>query len=259
MKIELDIRKTIEENAARYFEESKKAKGKIDAVRAIIEKSKLELERLEEKELEVEKKEVVEKREKKWFEKFRWFISSEGFLCIGGRDATSNEIVIKKHTDPSDIVFHTEMSGSPFFVVKSEGKPIGEITLNEVGIATASFSRAWKQGIGYLDVFYVNPDQVSKEAKSGEYIAKGAFMIYGKKNIIRAEPGLAIGKTEEGMWMCGPRGAVHALCKEYYIVRQGKDRPSDIAKMLVKKHGGDSDEIIRCMPAGTSRVSKATN
>jgi len=47
---------------------------------------------------------------KEWYEKFRWFISSDDFLILGGRDATSNEIVIKKHTEKNDLVFHR-----PFF------------------------------------------------------------------------------------------------------------------------------------------------
>ena len=46
-----------------------------------------------------EKKEnhkYLDSPEKKPYMKFRWFISSDGFLCLGGRDATSNEIIIKK-------------------------------------------------------------------------------------------------------------------------------------------------------------------
>lgn len=31
-----------------------------------------------------------------WFEKFNWFISSEGYLVLSGRDAQQNEILIKR-------------------------------------------------------------------------------------------------------------------------------------------------------------------
>jgi len=34
---------------------------------------------------------------------------------------------------------------------------------------------------------------VSKKAPSGEYISKGSFMVYGKKNIIKTELKLGIG------------------------------------------------------------------
>ncbi|MBW2992911.1 DUF814 domain-containing protein, partial [Candidatus Woesearchaeota archaeon] len=146
--------------------------------------------------LEKIKKEKIIKKEtkepktitkKEWYEKFRWFYSSEGFLCIGGRDATTNEIVVKKHTEPNDIIFHTEMAGSPFFIIKTKGKRPDKQTLEECAQATASYSKAWKLGIASTDTFYVKPDQVTKEAKTGEFIARGAFMIYGKKNFINAD------------------------------------------------------------------------
>lgn len=255
MIIKLDTRKSLEENAAVYFEHAKKAKSKLQKIREVIGKAERELADLEEREsIEKVKEEKEQKREKKWFEKFRWFISSDGFLCIGGRDATSNEIVVKKHTTPSDIVFHADLSGSPFFVVQSEGKPIPQQTINEAAEATGAFSRAWKQGLGYLEVFYVKPEQVSKEAKAGEYVSKGAFMVYGKKNILRVGVKCAIGRTEDGLWMCGPESAVEKHCKNYFQVTFGRDKPSDAAKTLRKKLGGDVDDIIRALPPGPVKL-----
>ena len=136
------------------------------------------------KEMTAPVKKQKSKRKQDWYEKFHWFISSEGFLCIGGRDATTNEIVIKKHTDKEDFVFHTEAPGSPFFVIKTEsgeGKEPTKKTFEEVALATGVFSKAWKLGLSSTEVFMVKPEHVSKEAQSGEYIAKGAFMIYGKR------------------------------------------------------------------------------
>ena len=126
MKIILKLNKTVQENAAIYFEKSKKAKKKLDGALEAIERSKKNLEKEKKKYAQKKEKEDAKpvKREvkKHWYDKFRWFVSSEGFLVIGGRDATTNEIVIKKHTDKEDVVFHTDMSGSPFFVVKSNIK-----------------------------------------------------------------------------------------------------------------------------------------
>lgn len=31
------------------------------------------------------------------FEKFYWFISSENYLVIGGKDQQQNEIIVKRH------------------------------------------------------------------------------------------------------------------------------------------------------------------
>ncbi|MFH1439188.1 MAG: NFACT RNA binding domain-containing protein [Candidatus Woesearchaeota archaeon] len=222
MRITFSLNKTVEQNAAVYFEKAKKAKKKLDGALEAIENSKKKLAKLEKEKVEVKKQEIKVKAKTEWYEKFRWFISSEGFLVIGGRDATTNEIVIKKFTDKDDIVFHTDMSGSPFFVVKcneqvvskkidekvddksvktreksakitldeesvkAKSKPT-KITLQEVSDATASFSRAWKLGMSTLDVFYVKPDQVSKTPQSGEFLPKGAFVIRGKTNYLRPE------------------------------------------------------------------------
>ena len=60
---------------------------------------------------------------KEWFEKFRHFTTSDGFLVVAGKDTVSNEVLIKKYTKQEDVVFHAEITGSPFVVVKAEGKP----------------------------------------------------------------------------------------------------------------------------------------
>jgi len=255
----LDLKKTVEQNAAEYFEKAKRLKRKAEGARKAVETMKLRLaELLEKQKIEEEKeakKQTVVKKELKWYEKFHWFHSSDGFLIVCGRDATSNEIVVKKHADPSDIVFHTETPGSPFCVVKSEGKPIGENTINETAQFCASYSRMWKLGVGVADVFWANPDQVTKEAKTGEYIGKGAFMVYGKKNFIRGvNLKLAIGVMKDGSVMSGPLNAVKKHCEKYLNIDQGGEKPSDVAKKIAKKLKiDDLDAIIRVLP-GPCRV-----
>ena len=110
-EIELYFNRSVGENASLYYEQAKKARKKVEGARAALASSRLRLE-----ELGREKEAAAKPVKKEWFEKFRWFVSSEGFLCIGGRDATTNEIVVKKHVEKDDLVFHTEMAGSPFFV-----------------------------------------------------------------------------------------------------------------------------------------------
>lgn len=251
MEIKLDINKSIEENASLYFDNVKKLKKKLNGAKIALTISKQKLNNIDEIKLPQINKKIEIKKE--WYEKFRWFYSSEDFLCIGGRDATSNEIIIKKHTEKNDIVFHTDMAGSPFFIIKVKDKKPTEITLNEVAQATASFSKAWKLGLGTLDVFYVNPDQVTKEANAGEYLSKGSFMIRGKTNYIRPEIKLSIG-IKESKIICGPVNAIKKHTKENYELVPGDIKPSDIAKKLSKKFNIHTDEIIRAIPAGNSKL-----
>jgi predicted ribosome quality control (RQC) complex YloA/Tae2 family protein len=241
--------KSVEQNAEVYYEKAKKAKQKIEGARKALSASRKELEAALTKAVAASETLQAKKRKPEWYEKFRWFISSEGFLVIGGRDAPTNEIVIKKHTDKGDVVFHTDMAGSPFFVIKSEGRPIGDATMRETADATASYSRAWKTGLATTQVFHVSPEQVSKTAQSGEYVSRGAFMIYGKTNYIENRMRLAIGLVE-GRTIGGPVGAVRARTDKFFEVVQGEGKPSDIAKRIKKRIGGELDDIIRFLPSG---------
>ena len=256
----LDLKKSIDENAAVYFERAKKIKKKIEGAGKALSDNLKKLKELELKKekIDSEKSKTRESKERKheWYEKFRWFISSEGFLVIGGRDATSNEVVIKKHTDTNDLVFHTDMAGSPFFVVKSENKAVGEKTKEEAADATCTFSRAWKLGLQTSSVFYVNTSQVSKKTQSGEYMGKGAFMIYGKTNYINNKINLAVGLNKNQQVMSGPLEAIKKNCEKYVVLEQGSEKSSAVAKYIRHKIGSSVDEIIRALPSGGFKVKK---
>ena len=78
-------------------------------------------------------------RNKEWYERYRWFITSDGLLAIGGRDASSNSAIIRKHLEEQDLVFHAEIHGSPFFILKnSHSLDNIDRSLLEVGQATVS-------------------------------------------------------------------------------------------------------------------------
>lgn len=259
-RLVLDLGKSIDQNASSYFEKAKKIKRKLlGAEKALKENLKKLRELSEKKEKDLLERSIEEKlkeRKQEWYEKFRWFLSSKGFLVVGGRDATSNEIVVKKHTDANDLVLHTDMAGSPFFVIKSIGSKIDSKTIEEAADATCTFSRAWKLGLHTTSVFYVSPEQVSKKAKSGEYMGKGAFMIYGKTNYIDNKVNLAIGISQSQQIMSGPVDAVRAHCPKFVVLEQGNEKASSVAKYLRHKIGGTIDEIIRALPSGGFRIIK---
>jgi predicted ribosome quality control (RQC) complex YloA/Tae2 family protein len=257
--VELDARLTVEKNAERYFEAAKKLRRKSAGAREAIErfrKQLAELEREHGRELAELGREKPAPRRQEWYEKFRWFRSSEGFLCIGGRDAVTNEIIVKKHARPGDRVFHTEAPGSPFFIIQSEGRKPGEATLREAAEATVAFSRAWKLGVGSLDVYHVAPEQVSKTTESGEYLTRGAFVVRGHREWQAASPKLAVGLTPEGQVMAGPPSAVAAHGMKHVLLAPGDMKPSDAAKAIQKRIGGTVDAILRVLPAGGARLAK---
>ena len=248
MKVEIDVTKTVEQNAAFYYEKAKKSKKKIQGAEEALRTTEKKLLTIKPETKKKELKKVVI-RKKKWYEKFRWFVSSEGFLCIGGRDATTNDILVRKHMQKGDLVFHTEIVGSPFFIVKAEGKKIGKKTIEEAAQATASYSRAWKHGITTTEVYYIKPEQVKKELG----LPKGTFMIHGKRNYLRPILQLAIGKKDDTI-IGGPVTAVMKQAKDYLIIDQGYMKTSDMAKKIKLKLGGTLEEIQSFLPPGKGKI-----
>ncbi len=257
--IVINIRKSIEENAGVYYDEAKRFKSKISGALETITKYEKQLAELSiapeiKKGLPVKKEEI----KKAWYEKFHWFYTGSRLLALGGRDATTNEILIKKYLEVYDIVFHTDLVGSPFFVIKNpDNKTISDKDKEEVAIATVSFSRAWREGLGTAEVYWVRPEQISKSAESGEFISKGAFMIRGKRNYVPAVTQLAIGLLKDKI-MIGAESAVAKYCKKIVEISPGDVKTSDVAKEIAHSLGLGKeyiDEIVRVLPAGGCRIT----
>lgn len=259
--IVIDSHRTIPENAETYYNKGKKAKRKIKGVYIAMEKTQKEIEKAESKrDIALEQIKIPEKRVKrqlKWFEKLRWFLSSDGFLVVGGRDASTNESVVKKYMEPQDIYLHSDIHGAPSVVIKSEGKEIPENTINEAVSLAASFSSAWTKGFSSQDVYWVHPEQVSKTPESGEFVAKGAFIIRGTRNFVRAVPlFIAVGVVDyEGeRIMAGPIGAVSKYTSNYSVIKPGYTKKEEISRKILKKINTDDqvtlDDVVRVLPSG---------
>lgn len=264
LSFNLNLRKNIYENAAEYYDRGKRSKQKMAGVLAALEDSRKKLSDINDQLRKVEALKIAAPAEalddivknrvknKEWFEKFRWFKSSEGFLVVAGKDAVSNEVLIKKYTDVYDVVFHTDVLGSPFAVVKTEGKECGEQTLQETAEFAAAYSRAWRESMGSADVYWVNPQQLSKSGPSGEFVPHGAFTISGKRNWQRGVAlHLAIGIVEEDgiEFLGGPVNAVKKKTNTYVTLvpgdLKGKDLLKQILRVLILKLSKDEREKMK--------------
>lgn len=250
-RIKLDIRKNISENAGYYYNSSKKTKEKIvggkKALDATMEKMK-----------NLEKKSSEKKEERKtkvfWFEKYRWFLSSNNVLVIGGKDAKSNERIVKKYLKEKDRYAHADIHGAPSVVVKGTD----ETTLREACVFSLIFSKAWNAKIGSGDAYWVLPEQVSKTPGTGEFVPKGGFIIRGKKNYFRGiKIRAAVGETEienTKKLMCGPVSALKKHSKRYLVFEPGETKKTDFARQLSKTFDSSADEIMRILPPGDVKI-----
>ena len=126
-------------------------------------------------------------RRQMWFEKFTWFISSDGYLVLGGKDAQQNEILYRKYLKKGDIYLHADIHGAATVVVKNNlstpDAPIPPSTLSQAGTLAVASSNAWDSKAG-MSAWWVNADQVSKSAPTGEFLPTGSFVVRGKKNFL---------------------------------------------------------------------------
>ena len=251
-----------------FFNKAKTIEKKIEAIENATKKLKINLDNIKNKiDNQKDRTELKEKEELLWFERYRWFITSEGILAIGGRDSHSNSAIIRKHTKSNDLVFHSEIIGSPFFILKDNAS---DLSIQEVAMATGSFSRAWRTQIP-VDVYFVKPEQVKKGAPSGSYLPKGSFLIEGKKNMIKnIKPEIAIGAIKyENKYtiMSGPVKAIKVNSLAIVIIKPGKRKSSEIAKIVKQKliakldsnlseiyKNKPLDDFLRILPAGGSEL-----
>lgn len=257
MKIQLDLTKDVEKNAEKYFKASKTAKKKIKGAQKMVEKAKKNLEKDERVKESI--KIHLDKRKRRWYESYHWVHTTNEYLAIGGRSASSNEAVIKKHCDPQDLVFHTDAPGSPFVVLKKGREAPGK-DREDAAALTALYSKAWKNGVRELEVMEVEPEQVTKETKAGEYITKGSFMIYGERKTHRVElrPGIGLRRIDQDiLLMGGPAHLVKKYCPVYVLLGQGDKSKGNISRHIMKiLHVARNDGVLRKLPSGTFRITQ---
>lgn len=269
-KIKINTNSPLQSIASVLFNQAKKQSGAINSIQTIKEKTEKKLKKFQsqtqsERDLVV----VSEIRKKNWYERYRWFMTTDGFLTIGGRDAASNSAVIRKHLDKNDKIFHGDIFGSPFFILK-DAVNAPDTTMNEIAAATVCFSRAWREGLYGVSAYWVHPDQVKKSAPSGEFLPKGSFTIEGQRNFIKSETlKLAVGiiqlEEEDYVLTCGPPEPIkkNSIC--YAIIEPNGLEMAEAAKKIRVEflkifeditRKINIDEFVRALPPGKSQIKE---
>ena len=251
--ITLEYDNDVTANAQALYDRRKDALMKAQRVEEAIAATRTEIESAQAKAIKVAKRPRVKATKSMWFEAYRWTISSEGHLILGGRDARTNDQLVKKHLKEGDRYAHADVHGAPSTVIK-DGAKANDVTLREACEFALAYSKAWSSGLSSGSAYWVLPEQVSKQAESGEFLPRGAFVIRGKRNYFHDLPvRVAIGEAEvEGhrKIMGGPVGAVTARSSRYVVLVPGKQDREAAAKKLATAFAVPIEEISRAMPAG---------
>ncbi len=266
LRVKLDFRKTVMENANFYYEQGKHSKEKLHGTQKAIISTETAFAELLNKASKIRATSIIKQRPSLgkhfWFERFHWFITSNGYLVVGGRDAKSNDQVVKKYLKDNDRYCHADLSGAPSVVVKYDPE-LGFDTIPDDSLAEACrfaliFSKAWSSKIGSGTAYWVKPDQVSKTPQTGEFLARGAFVIRGKRNYVE-NINLELGLGEiiyqgKRKLMAGPINAVKVIAQKYVILVPGDVKKNSIAKQLSELFEVANEDVLSILPSGEFEI-----
>ena len=192
LAIDVDLSLSPWANARKYYDQRRTAASKQEKTALASEKALKSTEQKVladlKKNLKQEKEVLRPVRRQLWFEKFFYFLSSDHYLILGGRDAQQNEILYRRHLRKGDVYIHADLPGATSIVVKNlkghEDRPIPPRTLNEAGMFCVCTSEAWDKK-SVMGAWWVDAGQVSKTLPSGEFLGSvGEFVVKGKKNFL---------------------------------------------------------------------------
>jgi predicted ribosome quality control (RQC) complex YloA/Tae2 family protein len=221
--VRIHVHEGLEQNAGRYHDVIKKFKkkkaGALAAMKTVPAKKN------------VRKRDFVPMK-KLWYHRFRWFITSDGVVVLGGRDASQNEELVKKYMTGGDLFVHADVHGASVVIVKGKTEK-----MDEVAQFAASYSGAWRSGHFSADVYSVLPSQVSKTPESGEFVSRGSFIVRGERTYYRNVPlavGIGLMLEPHAAVIGGPPSVIQGRTKAYLELRPGQYEPNDVAKKVLR-------------------------
>nr|POE93625.1 ribosome quality control complex subunit 2 [Quercus suber] len=191
LTIDIDLASSAWSNARQYYDQRRTAIVKQEKTAQASEKALKSTEQKVladlKKGLKQEKDVLRPVRRQHWFEKFIYFVSSDRYLVLAGKDVQQNEILYRKHLKKGDVYVNADLNGAASVVIKNNpatpDAPIPPSTLSQAGNLSVCTSEAWDNK-AVMSAWWVNADQVSKTAPNGEYLTTGGFVIKGKKNFL---------------------------------------------------------------------------
>ncbi|WP_323675822.1 ribosome rescue protein RqcH [Halorubellus sp. PRR65] len=303
-EVTVEVREGVEHNADRLYQEAKRVEGKKEGALAAIEDTREDLEDVKERKREYERRQaeggddddddggedesedvdydwlsdpsIPVRQSEQWYERFRWFHTTTGYLVIGGRSADQNEELVKKYVERGDKVFHSQAHGGPVTVLKAadpsesaKDVDFSDETLEQAAQFAVTYSSVWKDGVYAGDVYMVDSDQVSKTPESGEYLEKGGFAVRGDRTYFRDTPvGCSVGIQCEPSTRVvgGPPAATAERTETMMTVEPGKFAQGDVAKRIYREFRerfadtsfvrkvASPDRIQHFLPPGGSRI-----
>ncbi|KAK9322488.1 hypothetical protein V1517DRAFT_260258 [Lipomyces orientalis] len=97
-----------------------------------------------------------------WFEKYLWFVSSDGYLVLSGRYSHQSALLLTRHLAEHDVIVSARSPSSSLVVVKNHLKVdvVPPSTLSQAGTLALSTSVAWDNN-GLADAWWCRASAVT--------------------------------------------------------------------------------------------------
>ena len=195
LAVDIDLALSPWSNARLYYEQKRcaavKERKTLQSSEKALKSTEMKISADLKKGLKQEKEVMRPQRKANWFEKYIYFISSEGYLVLGGKDAQQNELLYKRYLKKGDKYVHADLLGTTSMIVKNKPgmseDPIPPSTLSQAGTLAVATSSAWDSK-AVMSAWWVDANQVSKLALTGDYLPNGSFEIRGDKNFLPPAP-----------------------------------------------------------------------
>lgn len=181
-QVDVELSLSAYANARKYYEGKKKAEEKKEKTIAMTDHAYRAAEKKTKKQMqEVKSKASINALRKiYWFEKFHWFISSENYIIISGKDAQQNEILVKRYMRKGDLYVHADLHGASSCIIKNPSQQrsqrlfffcrinfvsltppsaVPPLTLSQAGCMTVCRSAAWSAKV-VTSAYWVHEHQV---------------------------------------------------------------------------------------------------
>jgi predicted ribosome quality control (RQC) complex YloA/Tae2 family protein len=188
---------------------------------------------------------------RKWYETYRWFISSEGNVVVGGKNALQNDSLIKSRFKEGDAAFHADIHGAAFVIAKADQSGgVGQLTVKEAAEFAAAYSKAWSSGFTEVDVNQFASGSLSKTSPDGAKLPRGSFHASAtegtqEKVDVRLSIGVAVadvGGVCEAKVLAGPLMPVRKSCRYFATIQPGAVDCNELAQKV------KNAILAKCMP-----------
>lgn len=178
-------------------------------------------------------------RKKNWYEKFRWFYTSDGYLAVVENAPGSAEKILK-HFSNDYVKVSSSKLPVPSAYIDYEGLAMPpKSSVVETAQFVLSYSSYWRTREGNPGILWM--DNVSKTKKPIEVYA--------------ADMELAISQVSgEALPMIVPKGTKRVVSGLVATIQPGDDNIENVAMNISKEIGVKKKDILRLLPPGTLHI-----